>query len=257
MPHMRATSFAKASGDLSGQRVGQTHQDLASLDARSPCVRVKILGVRLRAQESGTSGTGSKGARLRDRLRNRRIRQRHVAGTHPQHRRAPESPATSCSTSRLRSLSAEQVAHQALLMTKWTEQFKLRAPSSNADTVAATIVPTALSPATDELRAQQWQPLPHHLWPPKAPTPDQQRTPCASPDGTLVLGPNIDRALAYIKHTMHQLASGTKVDTVMGTSVRQQARQRTRRYTRTDLGYDLVNHYLVAAQFLLTARRRR
>jgi transposase InsO family protein len=140
------------------------------------------------------------------------------------------------------SLSAEQVAHQALLMTKWTEEFKLRAPSSNADTVPENRPDNAF-PATDDSEVSSGPYL--TILATKGSNPGPAVDAVRFTGGTLVLGPNINRALAYIS-TRCIARVGHKVDTVMGTAFVSKHGTK-RRYTKNDFGYDLANQYLAVA----------
>ena len=139
-------------------------------------------------------------------------------------------------------LSAEQLAHQALLITTWTEQFKLKGPPNTAD-VACDNNPDSAFTAHDEPDLGD---SPYHtILATKGSNPGPAADAVRYTDGTILLGPNIERAPSYIKLRCINRV-GTKVDTTMGTSFVSKHGNNAR-YTRTDLGYDLVNHYLVVA----------
>ena len=139
-------------------------------------------------------------------------------------------------------LSAEQLAHQALLITMWTEQFKLKGPPSTVDVVGDNNPDSAFT-AYDEPDLGN---SPYHtILATKGSNPGPAADAVRYTDGTILLGPGIERAPAYIKLRCINRV-GTKVNTVMGTSFVSKHGTNAR-YTRTDLGYDLVNHYLVVA----------
>jgi len=140
------------------------------------------------------------------------------------------------------SMTAEQAAHQALLMTKWTEEFKLRAPSSNADTVPENRPDNAFPAANDsEVTSGPYLTILATKGSNPGPAVDAVRF----TGGTLVLGPDINRAPAYIS-TRCIARVGHKVDTVMGTAFVSKHGTK-QRYTKNDFGYDLANRYLAVA----------
>ena len=139
-------------------------------------------------------------------------------------------------------LSAEQVAHQALLIATWTEQFKLKGPTHSADTVADDSPDRAFT-AHDE--PDLGNSTYHTVLATKGSNPGPAADAVRFTDGTIVLGPSIDRAPTHIKQRCINRV-GTKVVGTMGTSFTNK-HGTSERYRRTDLGYDLVNHYIAIA----------